>query len=96
MRTDKQRFNTVVGSIELKVLRQVSDAVLQPPAENKYQNLKALIIERYSDSAQTKIQKLLSEMSLGDQKPSVLLNEMRRLVGTTAYLTATQFRTYRT
>lgn len=83
VRSDRQRFNTVVGSIESQVLRQVSEAVLTPPEQNKYENLKRLIIERFAESAQTKIQKLLSALTLGDQKPSQLLAEMRRLGGTT-------------
>lgn len=81
--SDNSRFNTVVASIESKVLCQVSEAVLNPPAARKYDNLKRCIIARFSDSAHSKIQKLLSEMSLGDQKPSQMLAEMRRLGGTT-------------
>lgn len=81
--SDTARFNTIVASIESKVLCQVSDAVLNPPTHDKYANIKAMIISRYSDSAQCKMQKLLSEMSLGDQKPSQLLAEMKRLGGTT-------------
>lgn len=81
--SDNAKFNTIVASIESKILCQVSDAVLNPPGTDKYNNLKSLIISRYSDSAQSKIQKLLSEMSLGDQKPSQLLAEMKRLGGTT-------------
>lgn len=83
LKSDKFKFNTVVGAMESKVLRQVSEAILNPPRDGKYDNLKRLILDRYSDSAQTKIQKLLSEMSLGDQRPSQLLAEMRRLGGTT-------------
>lgn len=82
VKTDASKFNTVVGAIESNVLCQVSAAVLNPPTEDKYGNLKKLIIDRFSDSAQSKMRKLLSEMSLGDQKPSNLLNEMKRLGGT--------------
>lgn len=82
VRTDISKFNTIVGAIESKVLGQVSDAVLNPPDENRYENLKRVIISRFSDSEQCKMRKLLSEMSLGDQKPSQLLNEMKRLGGT--------------
>lgn len=81
--SDNAKFNTIVASIESKVLCQVSDAVLNPPQNEKYANIKNMIISRYSDSAQCKMQKLLSEMSLGDQKPSQLLAEMKRLGGTT-------------
>lgn len=81
--SDNAKYNTIVASIESKVLCQVSEAVLNPPATDKYNNLKRLILNRYAESAQSKMQKLLSEMSLGDQKPSQLLAEMRRLGGTT-------------
>lgn len=80
--SDNAKYNTIVASIESKILCQVSEAVLNPPNTDKYKHLKDLIISRYSDSAQSKIQKLLSEMSLGDQKPSQLLTEMKRLGGT--------------
>lgn len=80
--SDNAKFNTVVASIESKVLGQVREAVLNPPNTDKYKFLKDLLISLYSDSEQSKIRKLLSEMSLGDQKPSQLLTEMKRLGGT--------------
>ena len=79
--TDITRFNTVVASIEAKILTQVSDAVLNPPETNKYANLKAEILKAFADTEHKKISKLLSNLALGDKKPSHLLNEMRRLGG---------------
>lgn len=81
IKTDLSKFNTVVAHIESNVLSQVSEAILNPPEENKYENLKKQIIDRFADSEQRKMRKLLSDVSLGDQKPSNLLNEMRRLGG---------------
>lgn len=77
--TDLSKFNAVVGAIESKILTQVAEAVLQPPATDKYKNLKDKILEAFSDSNHKKINKLLENVALGDQKPSSLLNEMRRL-----------------
>lgn len=77
--TDLSKFNAVVGAIESKILTQVADAVLNPPALDKYGNLKAKILDHFSDSQHKKMTKLLQDSSLGDQKPSSLLNEMRRL-----------------
>lgn len=79
---DSSKFNTVVSAIESKVLTQISDAVLSPPASDKYENLKKAIIEQFGDSDQRKIKKLLSEVDLGDKRPSQLLNELRSLAGT--------------
>ncbi|XP_055916310.1 uncharacterized protein LOC129949093 [Eupeodes corollae] len=78
---DSSKFNAIIGAIESQVLTQVSDAVLNPPRDNKYENLKTQIIERFEDSEQRKIKKLLSEVDLGDKRPSQLLNELRELGG---------------
>lgn len=79
--SDISRFNTVVAAIETKILTQITDAVLQPPETGKYVNLKTVLLERYGASEQEKIRKLLSEIELGDRKPTQLLNEMRHLGG---------------
>ncbi|XP_037822633.1 uncharacterized protein LOC119611204 [Lucilia sericata] len=76
---DLSKFNTIVAAKESNVLAQISDAVLQPPDSGKYDNLKKCIIERFSDSEQKKTQKLLSDMELGDRRPSQLINELRDL-----------------
>lgn len=77
--SDLSKYNTVVGSIETKILSQVSDLIMSPPANNKYEALKTLVLERFSDSEHRKIQKLLSQADLGDRRPSQLLNEMKLL-----------------
>lgn len=69
----------MVAAIESGVLAQISDAILNPPEREKYDNLKACIIERYCDSEQKKIQKLISEVDLGDKRPTQLLNELSGL-----------------
>lgn len=80
--TDQSKFNAVVGAIESKILTQVSDAVLNPPANDKYKNLKDKIVGAFSESEHKKMTKLLENIALGDQKPSMLLNEMKRLSST--------------
>lgn len=80
--TDKTKFNQVVGNLDAKVLQHVSDAVINPPAEGKYDNIKAKITECFAESSQQKMNKLLSELTLGDQKPSHLLNRQKELAGT--------------
>lgn len=79
--TDLSKFNTVLAAIESRILTQVSQAVLNPPANDKYKNLKEQILKVYTDSEHKKMSKLLSDMPLGDRKPSQVLNEMRRLGG---------------
>ncbi|XP_037930999.1 uncharacterized protein LOC119665822 [Teleopsis dalmanni] len=76
---DMTRFNTVVAAIESSIVADVADAVLHPPAANRYENLKKQIIERYGESEQRKIQRLLSGVQLGDRRPTQLLNELTTL-----------------
>lgn len=83
IRTDATKFNQVVGNLDAKVLQHVSDAVINPPAENKYENIKTKITECFAESSQQKMNKLLSELTLGDQKPSHLLNRQKELAGNT-------------
>lgn len=78
---DSTKFNTVVASIESHIINQVAEAIINPPPEKKYENLKKLLLERYSASEQENIRKLISELELGDKKPSQLLQEMRHLGG---------------
>lgn len=78
---DRTMYNSAVMSIDSSVLSQVSDIVLNPPNENKYLTLKNRLLERYTDSDTVRLKKLLTEMSLGDKKPSHLLREMRENAG---------------
>lgn len=77
--TDLTKFNTVVAAIESNVLSQISDAILMPPEDGKYENLKKCMIERFCDSEQKQMQKLLSDIELGDRRPTQLLSELSNL-----------------
>ena len=83
IRTDKAKFHTVVAAIESEILMQVSDIIVNQPVENMYQCLKEKLIQRYAESEQQRLKKLLQEIQLGDRKPSELLREMRQLAGNT-------------
>lgn len=76
---DVTKFHHIVASLVGKILQQVTDAVMNPPAVDKYKHLKEQLILCFSDSEQKKLQKLLSLMELGDNKPSNLLNQLRAL-----------------
>lgn len=76
---DETKFHHIVASLDGKILQQVTEAVMNPPAEDKYKNLKEQLVQCFADSEQKKLQKLLSLMELGDSKPSNLLNKLRSL-----------------
>lgn len=74
---DDYKFNAVVAKIPKEVVHQVSDLLTSPPENNKYGILKERLIQCYEESEHRRFHKLLSEMNLGDQKPSQLLRKMR-------------------
>lgn len=77
--SDLKKYNYVISSIDTEILSQVTDYIHSPPESQKYEGIKKKLIAIFSDSKEKQLRKLLSEMELGDRKPSQLLNEMRRL-----------------
>ncbi|GFQ93670.1 uncharacterized protein TNCT_139151 [Trichonephila clavata] len=71
-------------AIDPETLSSVSDILFKPPATDKYNELKVRLIAEFSDSANKQIRKLLSELQLGDDKPSHLLRKMRVLASGTS------------
>ncbi|XP_043288473.1 uncharacterized protein [Venturia canescens] len=79
--SDTSKFNAVVTHLGSTVMLQVSDLVEDAPVNDKYLTIKQTLIERFSDSKQKQLNRLLTEMELGDKKPSQLHREMKRLAG---------------
>ena len=76
---DQSKFDYVVRSIDTEILCQVSDIIVNPPKENKYECIKNRLIVTFAESETQRIRKLLNDLELGDRKPSQLLCEMRNL-----------------
>lgn len=77
--SDEAKFNLVVTKLGKDVLNQVSDILLKPPETKKFDALKTRLLVVYEESEIRQFQKLLSEMELGEQKPSQLLRRMKEL-----------------
>ncbi|GFY72248.1 transposon Ty3-I Gag-Pol polyprotein [Trichonephila inaurata madagascariensis] len=69
----------IIAAIDPETLSSVSNILFEPPATNNYNALKERLIAEFSDSENKQIRKLLSELQLGDDKPSHLLRKMRVL-----------------
>lgn len=76
---DDYKYFTVIAKLSKEEILQVSDIITSPPTTEKYKALKERLINCYEESEQRQFQKLLSEMDLGDQKPSQLLRKMQVL-----------------
>lgn len=79
--SDTTKYFHVISAVDTEILTQVADIIQTPPKVEKYVTLKSRLINIYTDSKEKKLRKLLSDVELGDRKPSVLLNEMQRLGG---------------
>lgn len=79
---DEVKFNLVITKLSKEAIQQVTDILMQPPDTKKYDLLKERLLTVYEESETRQIQKLISEMELGDQRPSQLLRRMRDLART--------------
>lgn len=78
--TDMARYDAVVEALDQKALDEASDILAECPDENRYEYLKEKLIKRFSESAERQLHKFLSEIELGEKKPSQLLRHMKDLV----------------
>ena len=78
---DSAKFNLVIAKLDPDTIQEVADVLRSPPAANRYESLKTVILNRLTDSADRQLHKLLTQLELGDRKPSQLLREMRSLAG---------------
>lgn len=81
-KTDRTKADYLISALESEVVQHVRDIVnADPPPENLYQVLKNRILSAFSTSPEARLRQLLKGQSLGDRKPSHLLNHMRQLNG---------------
>ncbi|OXU16298.1 hypothetical protein TSAR_010581 [Trichomalopsis sarcophagae] len=77
---DTMKFNTVVGALDVRTIDDLQDVIRNPPANNtKYATLKETIIKRTTESPDNNLLKLLTNLELGDSKPSQLWRKMQSL-----------------
>ena len=73
------KFYYVVAALDNTTAAEVEALILQPPAENPYDRLKADLIKAFGRTQQDKDMALLNLAGLGDRKPSALLRYMTSL-----------------
>ncbi|GFY03257.1 uncharacterized protein TNCV_1172171 [Trichonephila clavipes] len=77
--SDDTKYSALVANLNAETLSYVSDIVLSPPNSDKHHTLSQRLITQFSDSETQKIKKLLTDLQLGDEKPSHLLRKMKEL-----------------
>lgn len=76
---DEAKFDLIISKLSKDVIAQVTDILINPPTTGKYEFLKNRLLAIYEESHNRQIEKLISELELGDQKPSHLLRRMKEL-----------------
>ncbi|CAH2097753.1 unnamed protein product [Euphydryas editha] len=79
--SDIKKYTSVINNLDLTHSKAVKDIILQPPAENKYNKIKAELVKRLSASKEKKVRQLLVHEHLGDRKPSQFLRHLQDLAG---------------
>lgn len=83
IKQDKQKFYAVIVALGPRA-KFFHSAIAQCNVSvnnDRYETMKAAAIAHFRPSESQRLTSLLSGMTLGDQKPSVLLSEMKRLGG---------------
>lgn len=78
---DSTRYYYVVAALSNSTAGRVVSLLENPPAENKYETLKAHLKETFGLSESERARQLLSLPGLGDSKPSELMDHMLALLG---------------
>lgn len=78
---DQTKYDHAISQFDPKYLQMVTDLLRNPPEAGKYESFKTRILKEFSDSQQSKLNRLIQEIKLGDDKPSQLLKRMKDLAG---------------
>lgn len=78
---ESTKYNYVISQLDHRVAGEVDDIITSPPPKNQYSFLKTELIRRLSISEEQRIRQLLSDVELGDRKPSQFLRHLKSLGG---------------
>lgn len=77
---DRKKFMTVISLVDTRCLTNFGSIINNPPTDGTaFSTIKKALIARYVETANERMRRLVSELQLGDKKPSHLLEEMRNL-----------------
>ncbi|GFQ67449.1 hypothetical protein TNCT_669521 [Trichonephila clavata] len=77
---EKTKFNYLVAQLDPKFIENIWD-IIQSNEKNKYSCAKSRLLSTFKESEEKSIKKMLTGISLGDMKPSLLLKKMKSLAG---------------
>ena len=81
IREDSTKYYHVVAALDEETAKRIIDVISSPPTEDRYTQLKERLLKAFGLSKRDKACKLLHLHSLGDRRPSELMDEMLTLLG---------------
>ena len=78
---DDTMYYHVLAVLDQSIASRLLDLISNPPAENKYIALKQRLLETFDLTEQERAASLLHIRTLGDSKPSALMDQMLGLMG---------------
>ena len=78
---DETMYHYVIAALDNDTSRTVRAFILNPPLKDKYDALKAYLTKRFEPSDQERAERIFAITTLGDQKPSEVMDEMLGLMG---------------
>jgi hypothetical protein len=79
---DQTKYNYAITALDPATLQEIRDILVNPPAENRYDYLKAEVTRRLTPSTDRRVRRLLDVEEMGDRTPSAFLRHLRTLGGT--------------
>lgn len=81
---DYTKFAVAVNSLDARAAELVSDIILKPPLQDRYQRLRETVILRMGKSLSERMQQVLHFERIGDRTPSEFWRHLRSIVEDTA------------
>ena len=78
---DETKYFNVLSALDQATASHLKDFIINPPKEDKYEALKARLVETFDLSEPERASLLLHFRPLGDTKPSTLMDKMLALLG---------------
>ena len=78
---DDTKYFYVLSALDQATASRLKDFISNPPAEDKYEALRARLVETFDLSEPERASLLLHFRPLGDTRPSALMDEMLALLG---------------
>ena len=78
---DDERYNLTCAALSGEIASDVRDVLLQPFRSNKYDSLKAILIERRGLTTPERVNKVISGEKIGSDIPSRFLRRLQKTAG---------------